>query len=461
MGTPVMGITAGAIRDAVRKRRDEIIEWARALVRFPSENRPPRGSEGEAQAFMAEELGKLGLTVDAFRPDEIPGIERHPSWLPGRLYGEGRKNVVGVWKGSAQGRGASSSDAGGPGGAPAGRARSGGGVAGGRSLLLSGHIDVAPFEPDNWSVCRPFEPVIRDGKLYGRGAADLKGGLAAAYWGIRILRELGFEPAGDVILESVVDEEFAGGNGALASRLRGHNADLAVLTEPTRMEVCPASLGALLGDLTLTGRAGMPYLGHDIPNPIKGAARAVECFSEWEAEWRGRNGHRLFEGPGKQLNVVLWCVDTRGPGEFTQMGIPLLTRISWIVWCYPGMTEGEFFRQFKAFWGRRSAEDPALAPFGLEVRSTFHFVRPWETDPASPAVRAVVSAFEAFTGSLPAVGGAPFSCDLSHYGDAGKMPAVILGPRGENLHAPDEWVLVEDVLTLTGVFALLAAAWCG
>jgi acetylornithine deacetylase len=440
------GITAGAIRDAVRKRNDAILEWARTLVGFPSENRPPGGAEGEAQTFLEEELEKLGLRVDSFRPDEIPGIENNPSWLPGRLYSEGRRNVVGVWKGrkgSVPEKGA-----GGPG-------------SGGQSLLFSGHIDVAPFEPDNWSVCRPFEPVIRDGRLYGRGSADQKGGLAAAFWAIKILGELGFEPAGDVIFESVVDEEFAGGNGTLASRLRGHNADLAVLTEPTRMELCPASLGAFLGDLTLSGRAGMPYMGHEIPNPVKGAARAIQCFSEWETEWRKRNSHRLFVGPGKQLNVVLWCVDTRGPGEFTQMGIPLLTRISWIVWCYPGMTEEEFFRQFEAFWEKKGAEEPDLAPFGLDVRPTFHFVRPWETNVEDPAVRAAADAFERFTEKAPAIGGAPFSCDLAHYGDAGKMPSVILGPRGENLHAPDEWVLVEDVLALTGVYAILAAAWCG
>jgi acetylornithine deacetylase len=429
------GITAGRIRGAVRSRRNEIIEWAQTLIRFPSENRPPRGFEGEAQAFIAEELGKLGLSVDSFRPDEIPGIEKHPSWLPGRIYGAERKNVVGVWKGGAR--------------------------AGGRSLLFSGHVDVAPHEPDNWSVCRPFEPVVRDGRLYGRGAADLKGGLAAAFWGLKILRELGFEPAGDVVIESVVDEEFAGGNGTLSSRLRGHNTDLAVLTEPTRMEVCPASLGALLGDLILSGKAGMPYMGKEIPNPIRGAARAVDCFYEWESEWRARNTHPLFEGPGKQLNVVLWCVDSRGPGELPQMGIPLLTRISWIVWCYPGMTEAEFLRQFEAFWERKSGQEPDLAPFGIEVRPAFHFVRPWETDPDAPAVRAVAAAYEDFTGSAPAIGGAPFSCDLAHYGDTGMMPAVILGPRGENLHAPDEWVLVEDVLDLAGIFALLATAWCG
>jgi acetylornithine deacetylase/succinyl-diaminopimelate desuccinylase-like protein len=204
----------------------------------------------------------------------------------------------------------------------------------------------------------------------------------------------------------------------------------------------------------------MPYTGKEIPNPIRGAARAVQCFTEWESEWRKRNRHPLFEGPGKQLNVVLWRVDTRGPGELTQMGIPLLTRISWIVWCHPGMTEAEFYGHFAAFWEKKRANEPDLAPFGFALRPAYHFVRPWETDVENPAVRAVALAFEEYTGSAPAVGGAPFSCDLAHYGDAGKMPSVILGPRGANLHAPDEWVLVEDVLALTGIFALLAAAWC-
>jgi acetylornithine deacetylase len=442
--------SADAIRGAVGSRADEILEWTKTLIRFPSENRPPTGGEAEIQEFLAEECRREGWKVDLFAPDELPGIEKHPYWLSGREYtgasGTGsRRNLVATWKG----RGSRGS----------GEGRSPGPA--GRSLLFSSHADVAPFEPDNWSVCRPYEPVLRDGRLYGRGSADLKGGMAASFWALKILGELGFEPAGDLLFESVVDEEFAGGNGTLAARLRGYNGDLAVVTEPTRMQVCPACLGAFLGDLTLRGRAGMPYMGEEIANPIFGASRAVDLFRRWQTLWRERNDHPLFREPGKELNVVLWMIDSKREGEFTQMGTPLLTRISWIVWCYPGMSEEEFWSQFRQYWQEAAESEPELKAFALELIPAFHYVRPWETPVDDPAVQQVVQAFRSYTGDEPVVGGAPFSCDLGLYGDPGGMPCLLLGPRGDNLHAPDEWVLLEDVYALTGIYAALAASWSG
>jgi acetylornithine deacetylase/succinyl-diaminopimelate desuccinylase-like protein len=143
------------------------------------------------------------------------------------------------------------------------------------------------------------------------------------------------------------------------------------------------------------------------------------------------------------------------------MGTPLVARISWIVWCYPGMTEREFFRRFRGFWESRLAADPELSPFTLEIVPTYHFVRPWETPRDHPGVAVAVRALGEVTGTEPSVGGAAFSCDLGVYGDPGGMPCLILGPRGDNLHAPDEWVLLEDVYTLTEVFARFARDWSG
>lgn len=425
-------VSPETIRSAVKARADEIVEWVKTLVRFPSENRPPHGSEGPAQEFIAEECTRLSLEVDVFLPDEVPGITDHPSWLAGRDYGSDRRNVVARWKGAG----------------------------GGRSILLSSHTDVAPFEPDNWQVCRPFEPVVKEGRLYGRGSADMKGGMGAAFWALRVLKDIGFEPRGDVLFEAVVDEEFASGNGTLAARVRGHNADLAVIPEPTGMEVCRGSLGAFLGDLTLTGKAGMPYTGTAIANPIHGAARCVELLSEWQAAWRAENRHALFEGPGKALNVLPWHITSDTPGEFTQMGTPLSTTISWIVWCHPGMSEAEFYRRFRAFWAEHAAADEALKPFALEVKPTYHYVKPWETPADDPGVRAVADAFEHYAGRAATTGGAPYSCDLAVYGEVGAMPAVLLGPRGDSLHGPDECVEIEDILALTGIYATLVSQWC-
>ena len=202
-------------------------------------------------------------------------------------------------------------------------------------------------------------------------------------------------------------------------------------------------------------------MGSAIPNPIAGAARAVEHFSAWEKKWRQENRHSLFESPDKILNVILWHTDSTTEGEFTQMGTPLVTKISWITWCYPGMTEKRFFREFRRFWDERTAEDEVLKQFDVTLEQTYHYVKAWESDAGSPPVAAVKDAFQCYTGTAPSVGGAAFSCDLAIYGDAGGMPSVILGPRGDNLHAPDEWVLTDDILALAGIFATLAAAWCG
>jgi len=422
-------ITIEVIRDAVQRHADEILTWTMDLIRYPSENRPPTGSEGPAQAFIADACRSQGWTVECFRPDAVAGIDQHPSWLPGRDYA-GRENVVARWQGAGKGR----------------------------SVLLSGHIDVAPFEPDHWTVCRPYQPVIIDDRLYGRGSADMKGGLAAAFWAMRILQELGFQPAGDILFESLVDEEFAGGNGTLAARLRGYHADLAVVGEPTRMRVCPACFGAFLGNLTITGTsAGMPYMGQAIPNPIAGAARVVEQFQTWQMQWRKTNSHPLFMEPGSELNTLLWRIDSTKPGEFTQLGTPLLARLAWIVWCHPGTTEEAFYQQFRAFWQEAAADDQILAQFELTLERDYHFVKPWETPVDDPAVQALIRAYHEYAQTTPKIAGATFSCDLAIYGEAG-MPAVLLGPRGGNLHAPDEWVQVDDILALTGIYAAVIAS---
>jgi len=421
------------IEKEVKAREDEVIEWLKELVRFPSENRFPDGDEADAQKFVEKQCLEIGLKTDMFTPLEVEGIKEDPSWLEGRNYPGDRKNIVAKWDGNNNGR----------------------------SLLLTGHVDVAPYEPDDWKVCRPYEPVLKDGKLYGRGTADMKGGLAASYWAIRILKDLGFEPGGDVIFESLVDEEFAGGNGTLASRLKGYNADMAILTEPSRMQFCNASFGALLGDILLKGKSGMPFMGNTIINPIDGAARVIEYLREWEVYWKSKNSHRLFKGPDKELKVIIWDIDSKVPGEFNQMGNPLVTKVSWIVFTYPGISEESFYREFDRFWEAKRKDDKVLGQFDFEIIPTFHYVKPWESDGDNEGIKALLDVVEDHSGSRPKLEGASLSCDMAIYGDQGNMPVVIFGPRGDNLHAPDEWVLVEDILSLTSIFAMFIGEWSG
>jgi acetylornithine deacetylase len=416
----------------IEKRKKEIEEWLKKLVSIPSENRYPDGFEADAQNFIEDECRKCGLEVDTFLPTDIRNIEKHDYWLSGRNYGNDRKNVIARWKGDS----------------------------GGKSVLLSGHVDVAPFEPDNWKETRPFVPVIKEGRLYGRGAADMKGGLAASFWAVKILRESGYMPAGDIIFESLVDEEFAGGNGTLAARLKGYNTDFAIVTEPTRMEICTACPGAILGELIIRGNAGIPYMGQPIYNPIDGASRAICFFEEWIKYWRDKNKHELFLEKGKELNYLLWDISTRVSDELIQMGTPAIVKISWVVWVSPGTSEEYFFKEFRKFWDEKAGQDEVLKNFDLEIKQTFHFVRPWQTDGSSEGIDTIIRSYSDYTDKKADIAGATFSCDMAIYGDVGRIPVILLGPRGDNLHGSDEWVLLEDIYNLIGIFILFIKDWC-
>lgn len=420
-----------AVEISARKR--EIIEWLKAIIRFPSENRFPKGYEKDAQDFIEKECKKIGLVTDVFLPNDIQDIENNPSWLSGRDYSNGRNNVVALWKGTGKGK----------------------------SLLFSSHVDVAPFEPDNWKITRPYDPIEIEGRLYGRGAVDMKGGMAVEYWAIRILKETGFKPSGDIIFESVVDEEFAGGNGTLASRLRGHNADLAILAEPTMMDVCSACQGAFLGEIIVRGDPGMPFLGNRIANPIEGAARVIDLFRDWEYYWDSINSHRLFKKPEGALKLLLWDIDSKTYADgFTQLGSPHSVKISWVVWSYPGTDEKSFYEHFNKFWSEHFNNDTILKCFNIEIKPAFHYVKPWETESSDEIVKRFADVYRRFIKKEPVFKGAAISCDMAIYGEQGGMPVLIIGPRGGNIHSSDEWVCLDDVFKLTGLFAALAVNLC-
>lgn len=446
---------ATTLREAIEDHREDIVEWTSRFVTFASENRPPGGAESKAQGWFHDHCADIGLEVDRFSPLAVPDIRHHPHWLSSRDYPPGRDNVVAIWQNGSNADAAGTDRA-----PPTAPGQDGPARVPGPSLLFSGHTDVAPREPGEWKVCAPFTPVVQDGRLYGRGTADMKGGIAAAYWAIRVLKELTVEPAGTVILEAVVDEEFAGGNGTLASRLRGYNADLAVYMEPSGMELCTAGLGAFLGDMTITGQAGMPYTGHDFSNPVFGMGRAIQLFDDWLKQWRARSAHPLFDPEKKPLNLVLWDLTSNAADTPAQMGTPEIAKVSWIVWCHPGTEEADFYREFRHFWQEHFTRDEMLTGFEYAITPTYHYVQPWETDPSTEMVGKLTRAYRTYSGTQPAPTGAPFSSDLAVYGRYGGMPSVILGPRGDNLHGPNEWVLIDDLCELTGIFAQLILDHC-
>ncbi|MBA3450031.1 MAG: M20/M25/M40 family metallo-hydrolase, partial [Chloroflexia bacterium] len=215
--------TASDHHEATISLLEELVRVESVNPYFSNYETPSR--EGEVQDILQGRLERLGATIDRWEPDAT-ALARYaggPGYYPDRDF-RGRPNLVATLPGSGQGP----------------------------TLMLLGHADVVSAG-EGWTVA-PFSALRRIGAIYGRGAADMKAGMAAAVAALEILRAADIRLRGDVIVASVVDEE-AGGMGTLAVVDRGYRADGAIIPEPTDLTVAPLCRGILWGRLTVPGRA--------------------------------------------------------------------------------------------------------------------------------------------------------------------------------------------------------------
>ncbi|MDB4895944.1 MAG: hypothetical protein JWN15_2206, partial [Firmicutes bacterium] len=254
----------------IDQHQEAIVSYIQDLVRLPSETHPPGGDEYAAQMRVAESFRAMGLDkVDVFEPTEVPGIEQDPGWWPGLDYRD-RPNVVGVWKGAG----------------------------GGRSLLLNGHIDVVPAGPRELWDYDPYGGTVADGKIFGRGAVDMKGPLGAAIMVARILKENGFRLKGDLILASTVNEELGGYNGSLACIRRGYVADAGIVVEPTSLKIEPGTKGSVAYRITVKGVGAHSHLWWMGTNALDKLLYLRDAMKRWEGErTQELRGHPLYGDP--------------------------------------------------------------------------------------------------------------------------------------------------------------------
>lgn len=401
---------AAAVEAWLQTHQGELLDLVRELVSLPSENRPPRGEEGPCQERVSGYLGSLGLAVDTFEPDEVEGATTHPAWWPGRDYA-GRPNIAARLPG----------------------------LGGGRSLLFSGHVDVVPAVGEG--AHGYWDGEIDDGRLYGRGALDMKGGVACYLHALRCLVECKAMLAGEVLVETTVDEEFGGANGTLACRLRGHSADGAVLPEPTGLRACHATRGGIQYRLHARGdRGGMDFGGGAPPSALHTLARVAVALARAE-EGRGAPIYQYLLRAGEELP---W-----GTGE----GIPPSGVLEFWAEILPGTSREALEAELREIVGHAAADGVRL---DWEQRT--RFLPAVDQDPQTPIVVAMRSALgDARAGPETA----PFACDAFVFSEHSPTPVVICGPRGDNPHAPDEYVLVDDLHTLSAAYVRLALDWCG
>lgn len=417
---------------ALHSLEPSLIATLRDLVGTPSQNIPPNGEEAECQRKVASVLSSLGWMPDVYEPTAVSSLATHPEFWPGRSY-DNRPNVSARQAGSG----------------------------GGRSLILSGHIDTVPIDtPVAWTRS-PLGEDLEDGRLYGRGTWDMKAGVAMNLTVLRALQLAGIRLKGDLIFETVVDEEFGGANGTLAARLRGYLADAAILGESTSLCICPAQRGGRTVHITLFGPGGI--LGEQ-----QVRARAVDQLQHVLSRissFQQRRERRVavnpyFANSSEPFAVWVTNIATGKWGWVQPLTVPERCQLE-IYWqAMPEETQAEVEREFHEWWSETVSARPELFP----VPPAVHFPMRWLPGCSIPPSSSLVTEFGATAetcGISARVEGLDAPSDMYIFQNCFDIPAIMWGPDGGGAHQADEFVDIASLVKATRVLSRFVCGWCG
>jgi acetylornithine deacetylase len=418
-------------------RAAEIVALASALIRFDTTARTPGDlprEERALQELLSARLAAAGAAVELFEPDAAT-LAGKPL-VPRGLDFEGRPQLIARFAG--QGRG--------------------------RSLLLNGHIDVVPADvADGWSS-PPFAPQVRDGRLYGRGACDMKGGVAAMVVAAEVLAARNVL-AGELLVATNTDEESSGAGG-VALVEQGVRADGAIVTEPTGFDVWISCRGSSYLSIVVPGRAGHAEVAHPdwrdggAVNAIEKAVVVLDGLRLLGERWAADPGlrHERLASPGIVPTMI-----TAGDWPVT---IPGEARITVAVTFLPAQADASGWgsrveREVADAVAQACAKDDWLAQNPARVDVDPNPVMPLEIPLDAPVVGAVAGAAADVAGH-GRLGGLDSWYDGATFTLLADTPAVGFGPGGfETAHAVDEHVPVDDLVTCAQTLAVAALRFCG
>ena len=413
-----------AVTDAIEARREAIIALHRQFVQTPSVT----GSEGPMSGRVEEAFRALGLDTESWAAtaEEMQNYLEH---VGEQARYEGRLNVVGRRRGAG----------------------------GGRSILLNAHIDTVPEgDPTLWTH-PPYAGEMVDGRIYGRGSCDMKGGLTTHLAALGALDACGVRLRGDVTVAATVGEED-GGLGALATVLRGYRADAALVTEPTQLALVTACEGSLVFRITITGRSAHAATRDEGVSALEKFVPIMQDLQAFERERNAALSHPLYNAFPNKVPVNIGVVRAGNWASTVPESLDAEVRI--------GFLPGEEMEDFKQVVRERilgvAARDvwlrdhpPGITFFGGQFVAA-------ETPMDAPICDTIRAAHRAVTGSDPNVEAATYGADMRHFIGFGRMPCVMYGAGDIRLaHSPDEYLEVEELLTAAKVVALAIAEWCG
>jgi acetylornithine deacetylase len=397
--------------------RDRLIDDLQTLVRMPSIT----GSEEIVADWAAGALQGLGLSVEMVRPD-LAAIRTDAAW-PGEEMPRTSLPVV------------------------VGRA----GGEDGRRLILSGHLDVVPpGDLATWTF-DPWAAEIRDGRLYGRGACDMKGGVAAILAAVRALGASGdLSRLGGELMVVLVSSEEDGGQGTLAAIRSGAVADMAVITEPSRLDVVVAHAGAITFRLTVPGRAAHASRRREGVSALDKLFALTQALARDEARRNESETDPLMTALGLPYPTIVGIVEG---GEWASTVLDRVVAYG-RYGVRLGQTPADAELELRAVVAEACTADDLLRehPATVEITGGRFGSARVPADHALPVGLAEVG--ESVLGRRPALRAEPYGADMQMFVNHGETPCVIFGPGDVKFaHSADEFVPIDEVETCARVLA--------
>jgi acetylornithine deacetylase len=400
----------------------ELLKFAQELIKV----RSVTGEEGEAQSLVRDKLKSLGASIDYWKPrrEDFKGYE---AFVEEERNVGLRPNVVGRFRGRPSKR----------------------------VLAFNGHIDVVPEgDPTSWRY-PPFEARLVGGRLFGRGACDMKAGLAAVIFAIESLLDSGVALRNDILVESVVGEE-SGGLGTLATIRRGYVPDGTIIAEPTNLEPTIIQAGCLMFRLTVRGKAAhgaSRYMGVSAVEKFQPILLALQALEKRRAAMK-----RLPIYAGIPNPVALSIGKVRAGDWDSTVPESLVAEGRYGVWPRERLNAAR--SMFETAVATASSKDAWLAEHPPQVS---WFGPQWESAGISSSHWLTKFIQRAFNDALhfrPKLAGITGGTDMRLFTRVANKPAILFGPGDSSVaHFRDEHVEVASVIHACKVYSMAALAW--
>lgn len=387
-----------------------------------------QGNEQGVQAVVIEKLKSLGLEVDVWDP-EYSVLATHPYFVASRNSYAGSPNAVGTLKGTG----------------------------GGRSIILNGHIDVVPEGDRSKWTDDPFSGMVKDGKVYGRGTTDMKGGNVAMMLAMESIIRSGIRLKGDVIFESVIEEE-AGGVGTLATLIRGYKADAALIPEPTNMKLFVKQQGSMWFRVTIEGRSAHGGTRYEGVSAIEKAVIVHQAILDLEQKRNTRITDPLY----KTIPIPVPINMGKIQGGSWPSSVADLVTIEGRIGVAPAEELETVKEELIKCVADVSQADAWLKQHPAKVEFFGAQWVPNSLDAKHAFAEMVSAAYREVYKKSVVVEASPWGTDGGLLSKVGGIPVLVIGPGETRMaHYPDEYIEIDSMMRCAEVFARVLIEWCG